>query len=133
MKQCHTDMKNVKQVKQEAVHEIVAGEFLDAVFEHIADDQRHEERHGEVAVFLLEGKGDGGGENHGDAGGDAEGDLFRHGAVFFTVGIQEQVVLHVGLQHAQAVESGAVAVGTVFFDHRPAAGTAVGDFLAAGR
>jgi hypothetical protein len=50
------------------------------VFEHIADDQRNEERQREVAVRLLEGERDGRSEYHGDTRSDAESRLFEQAA-----------------------------------------------------
>ena len=93
--------------------EIIAHQFLDAVFHHIADDQGKKQWPGDVTEFHLAEPGYGRGENHCDAGGQAVVKLFHCHPVLFLVEAYEQVAFHKFLEHSVVVNEFSVCLGVI--------------------
>ena len=64
------------------VGEVETHQLLDAIFHHIADNQRYEQRPGKVSEMSLEGPGNHGGKDHRHPGRKAEIGLLDQNSVF---------------------------------------------------
>ena len=102
----------------EPVREIVAGELLDSVLEHIAHDECHEKGTGKVTEPALECEGHDRSEHHGDTGGDAVINLTDGLPVLFLVEFDIEVAADVLLQHVVAIHEPTVPLRVVRSDRR---------------
>lgn len=110
----------VEVLAADTMGEIVAHQLLDAVFQHVTDDEGDEQRKRQRAELPLEGEAHDGGEEHRDPGGDAEVELFHDHAVPPLRGAEVEVALDVFLQGAEAMNEYAVVRTVPFPDRRVA-------------
>lgn len=108
----------VEVLAPDPVGEIVTHQLFDAVFQHVADDQRDEKRKGQRAELPLEGEAHHRGEKHRDPGGDAEIELFHDHPVPALRGAEVKVALDVFLQNAEPVDEYPVVQTVILPDLR---------------
>ena len=97
-----------------AMREIVARQFLDAVFNHVTNHQHDKKRQSEIAEFLLEKETHHRGKHHRQPGGNAQIQLLHQFAIFLLRHIQVEVAVNIFLQHTATVNQVAVVFRIVF-------------------